>query len=204
MGGTDAAVCAAGHKDTKPLEEKYVFGDDHTLQNVFVWVSKGPAVDGNKQYKPQGKPEIDQIGCTYVPHVLGVMVNQNVTFKNGDATLHNVKLDSKTNTPYNATMSTKGVTDERKFTKAEMAMPLKCDVHSWMNAYIHVMPHPFFAVTQQDGTFEIKGLPPGEYELSTWQEFKPFQPDKQTYKVKVEADKPAEVTITYAPPAKKA
>jgi hypothetical protein len=85
-----------------------------------------------------------------------------------------------------------------------MAIPVKCDVHPWMNAYIHVLDHPYFAVTQQDGTFEIKGLPPGDYEVSVWHEFPKFTPDKASVPVKVEAGKAAEVTFTYAPPAPKA
>lgn len=188
------------------LDEKFVFGDNGTLQNVFVYVSKG--VDASKgPFKPLiAKPEIDQIGCTYVPHVMGVVTGQELTILNGDATLHNVKFSGSNNPASNDGMPQKGMKLTKKYNKVEMPASGKanfaCDVHPWMSAYVFVLDHPFFAVTQKDGSFEIKGLPAGEYEVTFWHEFSPFKPDNATVKVKVEDGKAAEANVTFAPPAK--
>lgn len=193
--------CNTAHGDKPALDERFVFGSGDTLQNVFVYVSKG--LEGKGPFKPEGKPEIDQIGCVYVPHVQGIVAGQEMLIINGDATLHNVKMSSQENGAFNDAMANKGGKLTKKFNKPEMGIPIKCDVHSWMATYVHVMPHPFFAVTQADGTFEIKGLPAGEYEVSTWHEFNKFTPDQKSYKVKIEDGKAAEVKVTYAPPAAK-
>lgn len=187
-------------------DEKFVFGDDGALQNVFVYVSKG--VDASKgPFKPLiAKPEIDQIGCTYVPHVMGVVTGQELTILNGDSTLHNVKFTGANNPASNDGMPQKGMKLTKKYTKVETPASGKpnfaCDVHPWMSAYLFVLDHPFFAVTQKDGSFEIKGLPAGEYEVTFWHEFSAFKPDNATVKVKVEAGKAAEANATYAPPSK--
>lgn len=194
------AFCVKAHTEP-PLEERYVWGANGTLQNVFVYVSKG--LEGKEFPIPAGKPELDQSGCVYIPHVQGVVINQELLIKNNDATLHNVNMNSQLNGKFNIGMPAPGMKEIKKFAKAEMAMPFKCDVHPWMLAYVHVMPNPFFAVTQADGTFEIKGLPAGEYELTVWHELKAFAPESATAKVKIEEGKAAEVTFTYAPPAKK-
>lgn len=188
-------ACVANHKDKPLLEEKFVFGDNNTLQNVFVWVSKG--LEGKTFPMPNTKPELDQEGCSYVPHVMGVVKGQDVKIKNSDSTQHNVHAKTAKDELFNSS-SGPGVSEIKKFNKADL-VTFKCDIHPWMGAYVHVVDHPFFAVTQQDGTFEIKGLPPGEYELSVWHEFARFAPDKEKYSVKVEEGKASEVTITYAP-----
>lgn len=193
--------CSSIHGDKAPLAENFVFGDNSTLQHVFVYVSKG--LEGKGPFKSEAKPEIDQIGCVYVPHVQGMVAGQELLILNGDNTLHNVKYSTQNNGAANDGMPAKGMKLPKKFVKPEMAINFKCDVHSWMNSYVHVMEHPFFAVTQQAGTFEIKGLPPGDYEISTWHELKSFKADQASYKVKVEAGKAAEVTVIYAPPAAK-
>jgi hypothetical protein len=194
--------CASVHKDNPLLNQKYVFGDNGTLQNVFVYVSKG--LEGKTFPEPAWKPVIEQEGCSYTPHVQGILVNQDLTIHNGDDTLHNVQVSPSNNPPFNEAMPVKGMTLEKKFAHAEMPIIFKCAVHNWMTAYVMVMTNPFFAVTQKDGTFEIKGLPPGEYELSFWHELPVFQPDQDHITVKVEAGKTSEVTVTYAPKKKAA
>ncbi|MCE9591811.1 MAG: carboxypeptidase-like regulatory domain-containing protein [Planctomycetes bacterium] len=194
------AYCGKQHKDPV-LDETFVWGDNGTLQNVLVYVSKG--LEGKTLPAPEAKAELDQIGCVYVPHVVGVVVNQPLTILSNDETLHNVQANCKSNTPFNEGMPAKGMKLSKKFTKPELGMVFKCNVHGWMTAYVHVMSNQFFAVTQKAGTFEIKGLPPGEYELSVWHELKAFQPDHQTITVKVEEGKASDVTFTYSPPAKK-
>jgi len=194
-------VCHAAHKDAPLLKEKYVFGKNNTLQNVFVYISKG--LEGKKFDPPERKAVIDQRGCVYVPHVSGVVVNQTLNILNSDNTGHNVNLKCKKNRRSNDAMASKGVVLTKSFTKPEMAMNYVCDVHSWMGAYVHVMEHPYFAVTQKDGTFEIRGVPAGDYEVSVWHEFKPFKPDKPSAAVKVADSETAELTFTYSPPPPK-
>ncbi len=193
--------CIGAHKDDAVREEKYVFGDNDTLQNVFVWVSKG--VDSGSASAAGDKRVIDQVGCVYTPHVSGVVVDQQLDILNSDNTLHNVKVNSQDNGSFNEGMPVKGMVLTKKFSKPEMGIAFKCDVHPWMGAYLHVVEHPFFAVSGADGSFEIRGLAPGEYEISTWHEFDRFGPDQETVTVKVEADQAAEVTFTYSPKKKK-
>lgn len=193
--------CAAHHAGKPLLKETYVFGKNDTLQNVFVYVSKGLP---KKTYDPpKVAVKLDQIGCQYVPHVSGVVIDQALEIHNSDATLHNVKLNSKKNGRENRSMTGKGSVIERTFSKAEMPVEFKCDVHPWMGAYLHVMEHPFFAVTQEGGTYEIRGLPAGDYEISVWHELKAFRPDAPTKQVTVAEGETAEVNFTYAPPASK-
>jgi len=195
------AACEAAHKDKPPLAETFVFGDNGTLQNVFVYVSKGAE---GKTGKPISTPELDQHGCIYIPHVQGMMKGQELKIKNSDNTTHNVNsTGAKANTGFNIATGP-GVVETRKFTKPEVGMPFKCDIHPWMSAYVHVVDNPYYAVTQQDGTFEIKGLPAGTYEITVWHELAAFKPDKEKIEVKVEDGKASEVTVTYAPPAPKA
>ena len=191
--------CAHAHKDAPLLKETFVFGKNDTLQNVFVYISDG--LKGT--FDPPTQPAvISQSGCSYVPHVRGIVVKQTLEIRNDDNTLHNVKLTSKKNGKENKS-SRKGQVLTKVFKKPEMGVTYKCDVHSWMSAYVHVVSHPFFAVTQEDGTYEIRGLPPGEYEVSVWHEFARFAPDKEHVTVTVSEGETAEVDFIYAPKKKK-
>jgi len=195
------AYCNKAHKGGKALNERYAFGDNGTLQNVFVWISKG--LEGKKFPTPTTHAHLSQNGCVYTPHVSGVVVHQKIDILNNDNTLHNVKMNSSNNGSFNEGMPVKGMVLTKTLTKPEQGIPLKCDVHPWMGAYLHVMKHPFFAVTQKSGTFEIKGLPPGDYELSVWHEFKKFAPDHATVAVSVTEGGTEDITITYGPKKKK-
>ena len=195
------AFCQQAHPDTPARNERYVFGDNDTLVNVFVWVSKG--LEGKSIPEPSGQASIDQQGCMYVPHVSGVMVNQPLQILNSDNTLHNVKMNSAKNGSFNEGMPVKGMVLNKRFGKPEAGIALKCDVHPWMSAYLHVVAHPYFAVSGQDGTFEIRGLPAGQYELSVWHEFKKFAPDKTEVSVTVTDGQAEQVEFTYGPKKKK-
>ena len=138
------------------------------LDNVFVHVKDGL---GNYYFDTPAEPvTLGQQGCRYVPHVVGVRVGQPVEVTNRDATTHNVHSLPDTNREFNFAQFQQGQKDVRTFTAAEVMVPLKCDLHGWMNAYIGVVEHPFFAVTTGGGTFALKGLPPGTYTIQAWHE----------------------------------
>ncbi len=196
---TGNAFCKEHHKDKLPVRETFVFGnhgDKDTLQNVLVYVSKG--LD-DKQFEPTKAPALlDQVGCIYTPHVVAVMVGQPLEVRNSDATLHNVMSMPRDNPPFNFGMSVKDGTQKMEFKYPEMKMNTKCFMHPWMSGYIHVLEHPFFAVTGADGTFTIKGLPPGEYEISVLHEASLVQPTPATATVAVAAgETKKDVEFTY-------
>jgi plastocyanin len=114
---------------------------------------------------PATSAVLAQEGCTYRPHVLGIQVGQTLDIVNGDETLHNVHAVPSRNGEFNVAQQSKGFRNTHVFSTHEVLVPFKCDVHKWMTAYIGVVEHPFFAVTGREGTFTLKGLPPGTYTI---------------------------------------
>jgi len=153
---------------------------DGKLANVFVYVSGG--LEGKSFAPPADPVTINQEGCRYHPHVLGIMVGQTLKIKNSDATLHNIHATPTKNTAFNVAQSTQGMETEKKFDQEEVMVPVSCDVHGWMRSYIGVLPHPFYGVSGDDGTFTLKGLPPGEYTITAWHE--KYGTQKQEIEVK--------------------
>ena len=150
------------------MTEFFVTGEGGTLQNVFVYVKDGL---GNRTFQaPQEAVVLDQRGCKYQPHVFGAMVGQPVEVVNSDPTLHNVHAMPKSNQEFNTGQPIQGMKFTHTFTAKEVMVPFKCDVHGWMNAYAGVLDHPYFAVTNENGQFELKGLPPGKYTVEAWHE----------------------------------
>ncbi len=150
------------------LSETLVVGPDGGLQNVFVYVKDGL---GDERYVVPTEPVVlDQQGCRYAPHVFGVQVGQPIRILNSDPTLHNVHTTTRTGNSFNFGQLAGGAPSVRTFRQAEVMVPFRCDVHGWMNAYAGVLPHPFFSVTDEDGRFEIRGLPPGTYTVEAWHE----------------------------------
>jgi plastocyanin len=186
--------CAAKHKTPVP-SEALVLGPGNTMANVMVRV-KGP-VKGS--FPPPAKPAvIDQKGCQYIPHVLGIRVGQTLQLKNSDGLLHNVHALPKVNTPFNMAMPANRTTADTKFGKQEGMFLVKCDVHPWMAAYVGVFSNPFYTVSGKDGKYKISGLPPGTYDIEAWHE----KLGTKTAKVTVAANKPGAANFSFAPPTK--
>ena len=157
-----------------------VRGANGGLKDVFVQVTGVPE---SKREPPTEPVVLDQRGCTYVPHVFGVMKKQPIKIVNSDATLHNIHAQPKSNKEFNLAMPTKDETREQEFKKAEEAIHIKCDVHPWMAAFCFVMEHPYYAVTGDDGAFSIPSdLPDGEYGVKAWHETLGEQTGKVTVK----------------------
>ena len=158
--------CAKKHSE--PVEsEVLVLGPEQALANVFVRVKSGLA--GGTYPTPQEPAVIDQNGCRYAPHVLGVMTGQTVKILNSDGLLHNVHALPKINQTFNTAMPATRTEAEVTFTEEEL-FKVKCDVHPWMGAWVSVVSHPFFDVTGEDGRFDLEGLPAGSYEIEVWHE----------------------------------
>jgi len=166
---SEEAACKAKYP-TAPTEETVIVNANGTLSNVFVYVKAGlPA--GATYPVPATPVTLDQNGCRYHPHVLGIQVGQSLNIKNSDPLLHNIKAKAVKNRPFNVSQPNVSATPTvRTFNAPEVMVPLECNVHGWMNAWLGVLPHPFFAVTGADGSFSIKGLPPGTYTIEAWHE----------------------------------
>ena len=149
------------------FQEAYMVKDGK-LANVFVYVKDGL---GSYTYDPPtGTPQIDQKQCRYHPHVFGMRAGQTLTILNSDPTLHNIHALPKGNQEFNTGQPIKGMKTDHVFTAKEVMVPFKCDVHGWMNAYVGVLDHPYYAVSDASGAFELKGLPPGTYTIEAWHE----------------------------------
>jgi hypothetical protein len=161
-------ACARAHAGAPQKSEEVVVNGNGTLKNVFVWVKAGLP---DKQWPVPSTPvELTQKGCMYGPHVIGVMANQDIKIVNDDPTNHNIHPMPKVNQEWNQSQPPKGDALVKKFAREEVMIPVKCNVHPWMRSYIGVVNSPFFAVTGDDGSFTIKGLPPGKYTIEAWQE----------------------------------
>jgi plastocyanin len=161
-------ACAAKHAGPVPAE-MLVLGNDNTMGNILVWVSNGLAA-GKTWPAPTTPVVLDQKGCMYVPHVMGIMVGQPYRILNSDGILHNIHTLPKINRSFNQGMPASMKETTTKFDKPEAVFHIKCDVHPWMSAYIAVFTHPFFSVTATEGKFTISGLDPGTYEITAWHE----------------------------------
>jgi plastocyanin len=145
-------------------EAEAVVVDKGNLANVFVYVKDGL---GTRTFDvPKDAVVLDQSGCRYHPHVLGVMAGQTVQIKNDDPTTHNIHPTPKDNREWNESQPPQAAPIEKNFAREEVMLPVKCNQHPWMKMYVNVVKSPFYAVTGPDGKFEIKGLPPGDYTIA--------------------------------------
>jgi plastocyanin len=139
------------------------------LANVFVYV-RGAQLEQFAFETPEAGVVLDQQRCRFVPHVLGIQTGQPFTVFNSDPTTHNVHPAPRLNQEWNQSQAPDGPPIEKKFTRAEVLIPVKCNQHPWMKAYVGVLAHPFFAVSTRDGSFRIDRLPPGDYTVVAWHE----------------------------------
>ena len=163
-------VCVANN-EVAPRKEWLILDENNGLKNVLVFVKESPSNSLSSDYSPPENPAvIDQNGCVYVPHVLGVMVGQDLDILNSDGTLHNIHALPKVNKEFNKAMPRSKKRMTVQFDKSEAPFKVKCDVHPWMGAFIGVFDHPYFAVTNDDGSYVISGLEPGDYVIEAWHE----------------------------------
>jgi len=170
-------------------DEEVVVGPAGELANVIVYVKDAPA--GPAATTPA---VLDQKGCRYHPHVQVVQVNQPLEIKNSDATLHNVHAMPTVNSAFNEGQPVQGMTSTKKFDKVEMTpFRVKCDVHGWMKSFMAVLPHPYWGVSQMNGTFTIANLPPGNYTVVAWHE----KYGQQEQKITVGAKEQKQIAFTF-------
>ncbi len=166
-------ACAFASKTPNLTEQYVVHGGG--LANVFIYVQSGL---GAKRYAPPTTPVVlDQKGCRYSPHVIGVMAGQPVEFRTDDPTMHNIHLEPTVpgNAAVDISQAPMGQPEQHIFPMAELMLPVRCNNHPWMEAFINVSASPFYAVSDADGHFTITGLPPGTYTLAAIHEKLPSQ-----------------------------
>jgi hypothetical protein len=167
------SVCTSKSPDLKT--EEWVVKDGK-LANTYVYIKDGTLADGSK-IGDYGKwpnmpasATLDQNGCHYKPHVVGVVVNEPISITNSDPTQHNVHFTPKNNPDWNQGQANGAPPLQHKLARAEVLVPVKCNQHPWMKAYVAVSKHPFFAVTKEDGSYSIAGVPAGKYTVVAWHE----------------------------------
>lgn len=184
-------VCLDKH-DEPPMKRPAIVGEGGGLANVFVHVTSGLS---DLQFPTPSDPAVlDQDGCIYHPHVFGVMTGQELAVRNSDDVLHNVNATPTENRGFNRSQPSADMEFDVTFVVPEIMIPVRCDVHGWMEAYIGVTDHPFHAVSGEDGSFSLDGLPPGEYELEAWHEV--YGTSTQTVTVPESGE--AEVTFEFS------
>jgi plastocyanin len=193
---TAEAVCHEKHGGKPAPNEALVLGTGNTMGNIMVWVSKGlPA--GQTWPAPETPVVLDQDGCVYKPHVMGIMVGQTYRILNSDGILHNIHTLPQINPAFNRGQPATVKEMTTTFPKPENMFQVKCDVHPWMSAYIGVFTHPFFSVTSTDGKFTISGLDAGSYEITAWHE----RLGTQTASITVATNETKNQNFTFALPA---
>jgi hypothetical protein len=182
--------CAKVHQAEPLLSQTVQVGPDGALVDSLVFVSDG--VSGTYAV-PQTPVTLDQKGCLYIPHVIGMMAGQPLQILNSDATLHNIHPLPAINAGFNIGMPVQGMKQTRVFQKPEPVFHVKCDVHPWMSAYIATFAHPFFGVSNRQGIAELNNLPAGTFQIKAWHE----KYGAQTQSVSVAAGETKQVTVTY-------
>lgn len=187
--------CVAIHEGQEPPHHDWLLlGEGQTVANVLVQVTQG--VPEQDYPAPTEPVTLSQAGCQYDPHVFVLYPGQPLKILNPDDTLHNIHFLPKVNSEYNKSMNESRKEMEHSFGKPEPIFPIKCEVHAWMNAYCAVLDHPFWAITDIDGTYSLPELPPGDYVLEFWHE----KLGTQTKTVTIAEGKGETVDVTFTRP----
>jgi len=182
--------CVESHHG-KAYDESLVVGSGGTLANAFIYIKSG--LEG-KNFAPSSEAVvINQSGCWFRPRIIGIQTNQPLKIVNSDPVTHNIHPMAAVNREWNHSQGPGDAPLNRKFTKAEVMIPVKCNIHSWMRAYIGVLDHPYFSVSRDDGTFTISNLPPGTYTIAVWQE----KLGTQEQQITIQPQQHAAVDFTY-------
>ena len=185
-----AGGCEALH--TGPVYDDSLVVTDGHVKNAFVWLEGD--LGGYSFPAATEQVLVDQTGCLYEPHVVGVRVGQTVVFNNSDALFHNVRSIAEANEVFNEVTPTKGARFEKVFKRPETMVQAKCDVHPWMKAFIGVLPHPFFGTSGEGGGVALEGIPPGRYTVHVWHEIL----GEKTGSVELTAGASADLALSYA------
>jgi plastocyanin len=149
------------------MSEEVVTGTNGALKNVVVYISDGL---GAHSFDPPKEPAVlEQKGCAYSPRILAVRARQTFELVNSDPTSHNIHPAPQNNREWNIFQPPGSSPIEETFAREEI-IPVKCNVHPWMKGYIAVFKHPYFAITDKDGAFDLKNVPPGDYVIQAWHE----------------------------------
>jgi hypothetical protein len=185
------AGCEKLHAGKPVHDQPVITGKGGGLANAFVYIATGLE---DKKFEPsKDQVTIDQNGCLFVPRVIGVQTGQLLDLKNSDPVGHNIHPMPRNNREWNEQQSPGAPNAQHRFGRPEVMIPVKCNVHDWMHAWIGVMPHPYFSVTAPEGTFTWKNVPPGDYTISAWHE----KLGEKKEQVHLTASGNAEVHFTY-------
>ena len=184
--------CVKSH--SRPVtSEEIVVGSENALANVVVYVSEGL---GDRTFDLPKEPVIiEQKGCQYHAHVVALEAGKRLLVKNDDPTTHNIHPLPANNREWNQSQAQGVPPIEATFGRQEVAIPVKCNIHPWMKGYIAVFKHPYFAVTDKDGKFVLKGLPAGTYTITAWQE----KLGTMTQKVALPSGESKDITFVFQP-----
>jgi len=188
---TGDPFCVVAHQGAEVAVHRVVASENGALRHVFVYVKEG--LEGRSFVVPGVPARVTQAGCTFEPHVIGMQAGQTLQIHNGDETMHNVYASPVHNRDFNIAQPVAGMTYEIVFRDVEVMISLSCDLHPWMRAYVGVVGSPYHAVTGEDGSFEIGGLPPGDYVVAAWHETM----GEQTRQVSVAAGDSAEIAFSF-------
>jgi plastocyanin len=159
-------ACVKIHTWDPLFPETVLIGPDNSLRNVVVYVSSGHI----ENTPPPSAPAVyDQQGCHYTTHVLAVRVGQEVTISNSDPFSHNIHPLAKINREWNKMQPPNTPPFSYSFDREEF-IPIKCNIHPWMQGYIVVLKTNHFAITDDEGRFSLPNLPPGHYVVTAWHE----------------------------------
>ena len=184
-------TCSQEHAGAPAYNEPVIVGQAGGLANAFVYIQAG--LEGKKFEPPKDPVVLDQRGCLFHPRVLGVRAGQPLDLRNSDKVSHNVHPVPKNNREWEEQQSPGTPDAVHRFARTEVMIPVKCNIHQWMHAYIGVMESPYFAITGPDGSFDLTNVPPGDYTVAVWHE----KLGDQTKQVHLAASSNEAVDFTY-------